>query len=46
MKRGMYMSYQERLRRYEMEKRELQNMDLSPRQYEILIRQLADKWKI
>ena len=40
------MDYDERLMRYEEEKRQLRNMDLSPQQYEALIKQLADKWGI
>ena len=40
------MSYQERLKKYEEEKRQLQNTNLSAKEYEKEIKKLADKWKI
>lgn len=40
------MSYQDRLARYEQEKKKLQNQNLSYSEYEIAIIKLADKWRI
>lgn len=41
-----YMSYQERLARYEMEKMKLKQQNLSPEEYMKAIKKLADKWRI
>ena len=40
------MTYNERLRRYEQEKRRLQSMNLTCREYEKALRELARKWNI
>ena len=40
------MSYTERLKCYEEEKRQLQNTNLTVKEYEKAIKKLADKWKI
>ncbi len=40
------MSYSERLRRYEQEKRRLQSMNLTYREYEKALRELARKWRV
>ena len=40
------MSYQDRLKRYEQEKKKLQHQDLSPEEYMKAIKKLADKWRI
>jgi hypothetical protein len=40
------MTYNERLRRYEEEKRLLQAMGLDPFEYERLLRKAAEKWGI
>ncbi len=40
------MTYSERLRYYESEKRQLWNTNLSAKEYEKEIKKLADKWKI
>lgn len=40
------MTYDERLRNYEIEKRRLQNKNLSYKEYEIELRKLIEKWKI
>lgn len=40
------MTYNDRLREYEREKRKLQAAGLSWKEYEIAIRKLADKWRI
>lgn len=40
------MKYSERLIRYEEEKRKLMNSNISAKDYEIAIIQLAKKWKI
>lgn len=40
------MNYEERLKEYEKEKRELQEMALFPDEYETLIKCLAEKYKI
>lgn len=42
----MAMSYDERLRRYEEEKRKLMNSGISAREYEQAIRLLAEKWRV
>ena len=41
-----YMSYEDRLRRYEEEKRQLQQQGLNDVEYLRAIIKLADKWKI
>ena len=40
------MSYQDRLARYERQKRKLQNMNLSYKQYERRIRELAERLRV
>ena len=40
------MSYEERLRRYEEEKRKLQQQDLTDVEYLRAIIKLADKWRV
>lgn len=46
MKKRSHMSYSERLRHYEEEKRLLQEMGLDPFEYERLLRMAAKKWRI
>ena len=40
------MSYQDRLQRYEQEKKKLQQQNLSPEDYMRAVIKLADKWRI
>jgi hypothetical protein len=40
------MTYEERLRRFEQEKRELQKQDLNDVEYMRAIKKLADKWRV
>ena len=40
------MSYQDRLQRYEQEKRKLQERNLSPEDYMMAIIKLANKWRV
>lgn len=40
------MSYEERLRHYETEKRQLWSTNLTVRDYEKALKKLAEKWKI
>ena len=40
------MSYQDRLARYEQEKRKLQQKNLSPEDYMRAIIKLANKWRV
>lgn len=40
------MSYQDRLARYEQEKRKLQEWNLSPEEYMRAIIKLANKWRV
>lgn len=40
------MTYSERLRRYEAEKRQLCVANMKAKDYERAIRKLADKWRI
>ena len=40
------MSYQDRLQRYEQEKKKLQQQNLTPDEYMREIIKLADKWRI
>lgn len=40
------MNYEERLRKYEEEKRLLQNKNLNYLEYQKEIQKLADKWRI
>ena len=40
------MSYQDRLARYERQKRKLQNMNLSFKEYERRIRELAERLRV
>lgn len=40
------MCYQDRLSRYEQEKRKLQQQNLSPEDYMMAIIKLADKWRV
>lgn len=40
------MTYTERLKRYEEEKKKLMSMGLSAREYEQAIRLLAEKWRV
>ena len=40
------MPYEERLRHYEAEKRQLWQTNLSVKEYEKTIRKLAEKWNI
>lgn len=40
------MSYQDRLARYEQEKKKLQQQNLTPDEYMREIIKLADKWRI
>lgn len=40
------MSYTDRLRRYEQEKRKLQAQNLSSEEYQKAILKLADKWRV
>ena len=40
------MSYEERLKKYEEEKRQLWSSNLTVKEYEKAIRKLAKKWKI
>ena len=40
------MSYQDRLQRYEQEKKKLQQQNLSPEDYMMAIIKLANKWKV
>ena len=40
------MSCQTRLRNYEMEKRELMEQRVTPREYERLIVKIAEKWRV
>ena len=40
------MSYQDRLQRYEQEKRKLQQQNLSPEDYMRTIIKLANKWRV
>lgn len=44
--RSQTMSYQTRLRNYEMEKRELMEQGITPREYERLIVKIAEKWRV
>jgi hypothetical protein len=40
------MSYQDRLQRYEQDKRKLQEEDLTPDEYMRAIIKLANKWRV
>lgn len=40
------MSYQDRLQRYEQDKRKLQEKDLTPDEYMRAIIKLANKWRV
>ena len=40
------MSYQDRLQRYEQEKKKLQQLNLSPEDYMRAIINLANKWRV
>lgn len=40
------MCYQDRLERYEQEKRKLQQQNLSPEDYMRVIIELANKWRV
>lgn len=40
------MSYEERLKHYEAEKRQLWNFNFTIKEYEAEIKKLANKWKI
>ena len=40
------MTYQDRLHRYEQEKRKLQELNLSAREYEKRIREIARRWRV
>jgi len=40
------MSYQTRLRKYEFEKQQLNQMNLSPAQYQQALIVLANRWKV
>lgn len=40
------MCYQDRLARYEQEKKKLQQQNLSPEEYMGAIIKLADKWRV
>lgn len=44
--RSQTMSYQTRLRNYEMEKRQLLEKAVTPREYERLIMKIAEKWRV
>lgn len=44
--RSQTMSYQTRLRNYEMEKRELLEKAVTPQEYERLIVKIAEKWRV
>ena len=40
------MTYQDRLARYEQDKKKLQQQNLTPDEYMQAIKKLADKWRI
>ena len=42
----MKLTYEERLRRYEQEKKLLQRQNLTDVQYMQAIKQLADRWRV
>ncbi len=42
----MQLTYQERLRKYEQEKRKLQQQNLTSYEYMQAIKHLAEKWRV
>lgn len=41
-----YLSYEERIRRYEQDKARLRQQPLTDKEYEQAVKKLADKWRV